>query len=112
MNSHEHSIVGQFQASQMNFWENLLRDSKGEWRCLVNLFKRQGAAICDERVQAKLREAEDIGTCVKDHLLNVFDCLADIHDNCLGDCKPRKVSAATKRELQAAKKRMRDKLDL
>ena len=81
---------------------------------MVNLFKRQGASIGDVRVQEKLKEADDIGEAVIAHLLNPFDCKSGIHDNCIGDCSGKNApspSAGLKRELQAMKSRMREKLE-
>jgi len=78
------------------------------------LFKRQGASISDPRVQAKIQQADDIGEAIMDHLLNPFDCKSGIHDNCIGECSGRNApspSAGLKRELQAMKARMRDKLE-
>ena len=89
-----------------------MRDSKGVCRDVRSLFVRQGASICDERVQAKIAASTDPGQVVRNHLLNPFDCLNGNDSNCVGECRGIPVTEGVKKELQEMKKRLKEKLDL
>ena len=89
-----------------------VRDSKGKCRSVQELFARQGSSIADPRVQEKILKARTIAIGVRDHLLNPFDCFCNNHSNCVAKCKPRKTSPGLQREMQALKKRLKQKLDL
>lgn len=89
-----------------------MRDSKGNYRSVQELFARQGASIADPRVQAKIASARSVGHGVRDHLLNPFDCFCNNHSNCVAECKPRKTTPGLQKEMQALKKRLKEKLDL
>ena len=50
-----------------------LSDSKNNVRNVQSLFAKQGASICDPRVQAKIAASNKPGVVVRDHLLNPIE---------------------------------------